>query len=141
MSFQLLPLVTGDTAPFWQGGSASELRIMRCGECRRWFHPPAPVCPECLSINVAAEAASGQATIATFTVNVQPWGPGMDEPFVIAIVELVEQRGVRLTTRLVDCDPADVSIGMDVEVVFHEAGEGVWLPLFRPAENSSGPTQ
>jgi uncharacterized protein len=138
MSFQPLPAVTDDTAPFWEGGAEGELRIMRCQVCRVWFHPPAPVCPTCLTMDVAPEAVSGRATVATFTVNVQPWSPDMEVPYVLAIVELAEQADVRLTTRLVDCAPHEVTIGMLVEVVFHDAGEGVWLPLFRPAGASTG---
>jgi uncharacterized protein len=138
MSFQPLPAVTDDTAPFWESGAVGELRIMRCHSCSTWFHPPAPVCPECLSTDVAAEIASGKAAVVTYTVNVQPWAPDMEVPYVIAIVELAEQSDVRLTTRLVDCGPTDVSIGMAVEVVFHDAGNDVWLPLFRPVASVAG---
>jgi len=52
---------------------------------------------------------------------------------VVAIVELEEQAGLRLTTNLVGCAPADVAIGMPVRVVFEDAGDGVFLPLFEPA--------
>ena len=51
---------------------------------------------------------------------------------IVAIVALAE--GPHVTTNIVDCDPADVRIGMDVEVTFGETGEdGVALPFFRPA--------
>ena len=68
---------------------------------------------------------------STYTVNWQAWYPNFDPPYVVAIVELPEQDGLRLTTNIVGCDPDDVEIGMDVEVVFEEY-DGVWLPLFRP---------
>jgi acetyl-CoA acetyltransferase len=55
----------------------------------------------------------------------------MEPPYVIANVALVEDVDVRLTTNIVECDPADVEIGQVVEVVF-EQQEDVWLPLFRP---------
>ena len=57
-------------------------------------------------------------------------------PYVIAIVELDEQAGLRFTTDLVDCDPEEVYIGMPVEVTFEQTGEA-WVPLFRPARQSS----
>lgn len=52
-------------------------------------------------------------------------------PYVVAIVELVEQEGLQLTTRIVNCDPGDVRIGMPVSIVFDDR-DGVRLPLFEP---------
>jgi uncharacterized OB-fold protein len=52
---------------------------------------------------------------------------------VIAIVEIEEEPGVRLTTNIVGCSPDDVHIGMPVQVVF-EQYDDVWLPLFEPAQ-------
>jgi len=40
---------------------------------------------------------------------------------------------LRLTTRLVDIEPEEASIGMRVAVRFEEADD-VWLPLFGPEE-------
>ena len=51
---------------------------------------------------------------------------------MVAIVELPEQEGLRLTTNLVNCALEDVRIGMPVRVLF-EQWEDVWLPLFEPA--------
>jgi uncharacterized OB-fold protein len=53
-------------------------------------------------------------------------------PYVVAIVELDDQPGLRLTTNLVNVAPQDVRIGSRVKVVF-EPHEDVWLPLFEPA--------
>lgn len=136
MTFQPLPNVTLDSAPFWEGGARGELRIMRCGVCRMWFHPPSPLCPACLSLDVSAEAASGRAIVATYTVNHQPWAPDMEVPYILAIVELVEQPDVRLMTRIVDCSPEAIAIGLAVEVVFEQADD-VWLPLFHPVGSAS----
>ena len=91
-----------------------------------------PRCPACLSKDLEVEAVSGQATLHTFTVNHQPWYPGLDPPYVIAIVELPEQEGLRLTTGIVGCAPDEVEIGMPLQVTF-EQYEDVWLPFFEPA--------
>jgi uncharacterized protein len=84
----------------------------------------------CRSAEVTAEPVSGRAGIHTFTVNRHRWFPGQQVPYVLAIVELIEQAGLRLTTRLVDISPEAVRIGMPVRVQF-ERVEDVWLPLFR----------
>jgi uncharacterized OB-fold protein len=75
---------------------------------------------------------SGEAVVHTYTVNEQSWGfPDFDPPYVVAIVELPEQEGLRLTTNIFGCDPYDVSIGMPVRVFFDQY-EDVWIPLFEP---------
>ena len=130
--FRVLPRVTPENEHFWTGGRDGKLRFLRCQSCGYWLHPPSPICPRCLSRELAPEDASGEATVHTFTVNHQPWYPGLDPPYVIAIVELPEQEGLRLTTNIVGCPPEDVTVGMPVRVVFDEY-EDVFLPMFEPA--------
>jgi uncharacterized OB-fold protein len=132
MTFQPLPEVTGDTAAFWGGGGTGVLEIHRCQRCRTWFHPPAPVCPSCLSTDVAPEPTSGRATVQGYSVNVQPWAPDMEVPYVVAVVSVDDAPGVQLTTRVVDTPPESVTIGMPVAVVFERVADDVYLPLFRP---------
>jgi uncharacterized OB-fold protein len=127
----MLPVVTPLTEAFWTGGARGELRIQRCRTCGRHLHPPGPVCRVCLSRELTAEVVSGRGTVHTFTVNHQAWRPDLDEPYVIAVVELVDAPGVRLLTNIVDCDPEDVVIGLPVRVRFEDHGD-VHLPLFVP---------
>jgi uncharacterized OB-fold protein len=135
-TFRILPKLDERNTPFWTGGEHGELRFWRCQACRWWLHPAGPRCPSCLSKDLAVEAASGRATIHTFTVNHQAFMPGPDLPFVIAIVELPEQEGLRLTTNVVGIEPEAVRIGMPVEVVF-EHHDDVWLPLFQPVDGEA----
>jgi uncharacterized OB-fold protein len=133
--FRVLPAVTVDNEHFWRGGEHGELRFLRCADCGYWIHPPAPICPECLSRDVAPAAVSGRASVLTFTVNHQPWYPGLDPPYVVAVVQLPEQGDLRLTTNVVGCEPDQVDFGMEVQVVFEERSDGdasVWLPFFEP---------
>jgi uncharacterized OB-fold protein len=136
LPFRVLPKLDELNTPFWTGGEHGELRFWRCQACGYWLHPPGLRCPSCLSKELAVEAASGTATLHTFTVNHQAFMPGPELPYVIAIVELPEQTGLRLTTNLVGVAPGDAAIGMPVEVTF-EHHDDVWLPLFRPV---GGPT-
>jgi uncharacterized OB-fold protein len=129
--FRVLPRVTAANEHFWRGGEQGELRFLRCRACRTYVHPPAPVCPDCYGKDLAAEAVSGRATVLTYTLNHQPWVPAPDHPYAIAIVEIEEQRGLRLMTNVVGCPPQDVRVGMPVEVVF-EQHDDVWIPLFTP---------
>ena len=129
--FRLLPKVTPENEHFWRGGAEGELRFLRCRSCAWYLHPPSPICPRCLSRDLSPEALSGRATLHTFTINHQPWYPGLDPPYTVGIVELPEQAGLRLTTNVVNCDPDDVCVGMDLQVVFEEYDD-VFLPMFEP---------
>ena len=135
MTFRILPKLTDRNRHFWTAGRTGRLQILRCQDCGYFIHPPVPICPRDHSKRLAPEAVSGNATVATFTINHQEWMPGPETPYVVAIVELEEQPDVRLTTNLVGCAPGDVSIGMPVRVVFehHAAPDGdIWLPRFEP---------
>ena len=131
----LLPELSDDNRFFWTSGEEGVLRILRCDDCGFYIHPPGPVCPRCLSRDVAPQEVSGRGHVETFTVNYQQWIPGSD-PYIIGWVSIDEQPDVRLTTNLVDVEPDDVHVGMPVRVLFEHV-EDVWLPLFTPAEEAS----
>jgi uncharacterized OB-fold protein len=117
---------------FWTSGAHGVLRLLRCQRCGYYLHPPIPRCPRCGSRELAPEAVSGRGEVYSYTVNHQSWDGGT-EPYVIVLVALPEQEGLRLTSNLYGCPPDDVRIGMPVQVVFEQQGE-VWFPLWEPAD-------
>jgi uncharacterized OB-fold protein len=129
-----LPRLTALTRPFWTSGQDGRLRFQRCEACGLYVHPPGPVCPRCLCREVRFAPVAGTGTVLACTLNHHAWYPGWETPYVVAIVELDEQDGLRLVTNIVDCDPHSVRIGVRVEVCFEHRDE-VWLPLFRPVGN------
>jgi len=72
--------------------------------------------------------------VVTFTVNHKAWVPGLEVPYVLALVAIEEQDDVRLACNIVDCSPDALMIGMEVEVLFEEA-ENLFVPLFRPVRS------
>lgn len=130
-SMRPLPKLDDLNRFFWTGGADGVLRFQHCQDCGYWLHPPGVVCPKCLSANLVPEAVSGLGTIAAVTLNYQPWVPGQQLPYAIAIVELDEQTGLRLTTNIVGAPIESLHIGQRVRVTF-EACEDVYLPLFTP---------
>lgn len=126
--FRVLPAIDGTNEFFWTSGKDGRLRFLRCQSCEYWLHPPGPRCPRCGRGELTPEPVSGRGTVFTFTVNHQPWA-GDTEPWIIAIVDLPEQEGLRLTTNIVDCPLDEVAIGQEVTVTFEER-DGVWFPLF-----------
>ena len=129
-----VPRVTARTAPFWRGGADGVLRMLRCGDpdCGYYVHPPGPVCPRCHGRTLGYEPVSGRARVVAATVNHHAWLPGWPLPYSVAIVELDEQPGLRLTTNVVDCDPVAVTVGLPVSVRFTPIDDDIWLPLFAP---------
>ncbi len=124
-----MPKLDSVNRPFWTGGAEGKLMIARCQDCGTFVHPPQPVCRHCLSDKVMAEAVAGTGAVETFTVNYQPWYPGLEVPYVIARVSLDGAPGVILTTNIVGCAPESVNCGDRVRVTFEQQGE-VYLPLF-----------
>jgi uncharacterized OB-fold protein len=126
------PMVTQANAEFWAATAEGRFQLQRCNECDTvlWF--PRRHCPSCWTENVSTFDASGKGVIYSFTVIRKGAMAYKDSgPFVIAYVELAE--GPRVMTNIVDCDVETVKVGMPVEVVFHDTGEGNALYRFRPA--------
>jgi uncharacterized protein len=133
-----IPLPTPETRPYWDAARRHELVLPRCRPCDAAFFYPRAACPRCLSGDIEWTRMSGRGTLHTFTV-VQRGQKNfpLGTPYVIAIVELDE--GPRMMTNLIGVtpDPAQIRIGMPVEVVFEDVSDTIALPRFRPVGASS----
>jgi uncharacterized OB-fold protein len=108
----------------------SPLLIEHCDDCARWVHPATGECRDCGG-PLEARPVSGQGTVFTYTVNYHPYNPDVPTPYVIALVELSEQSGLRVAANIVDCEPDSVACGMAVEIRTEKGAGGA--PLFAPA--------
>ena len=125
------------TAPFWEGTARGELLVQACGACGAWRMPPRPMCPHCRSIDVAWVPASGEGRVWSFIVAHPPLLPAFAEfaPYNALVVELAENPAIRFAGNLVtsadgeinEIDPATITIGEPVRVVFHRIDD-VYLP-------------
>jgi uncharacterized OB-fold protein len=124
------------TEAFWRAAQHGELLIRRCDECGEAHYYPRPFCPRCWSSNVRWEPASGRAVLYTYSTVYENDLPPFAEqvPYVAAVVDLDE--GPRMSTQVVDCDAADLRIGLPLQVVFRRITDEVTLPVFRPAPPS-----
>ena len=109
------PSVSRDTAFFWEGVKAHELRIQRRPE-GSLQHPPVPAVWQDKAEPTDYVVASGRGTVFSFVVHHAPKVPGRTLPFVIALVELDE--GVRMLGELRNVDPAKVEIAMPVRATY-----------------------
>ena len=130
------PLVTPDTAFFWAGTTAGELRIQRCESCGTLRHPPGPCCPACGSLNQGYVVAAGTGEVFSYVVHHHPPVPGKRLPMVVALVQLPE--GVRMVGEMPGVSPDLVRIGLPVRATFVRVDDELTLPAWRPAYGSEG---
>ncbi len=125
-----LPIVDGDSAPFWAAAREGRLAIPRCEDCGRYHFYPRVLCPHCHSDRVAFHDVSGEGCIYSFTVHHRAAGPAFesDLPYVVALVDLDE--GVRMLTNIVPGPIERVKIGARVRVRFDHATDEITLPKF-----------
>lgn len=133
------PVVTADTAFFWDGTAVGELRIQRCGDCGALRHPPGPMCPRCGSPGQEYIVAVGTGEIFSYVVHRHPPVPGKRLPIVIALVQLDE--GVRVLGELLGADPEQVEIGMPVRACYDRIDDELTLPAWRLTEGRAGPDE
>ncbi|MFC6934545.1 OB-fold domain-containing protein [Actinomadura yumaensis] len=130
--YPLRPAIGQDTAFFWEGVDAGELRVQRCAACGTLRHPPGPMCPRCHSTDRDHVVASGRGTVHSYVVHHHPPVPGRTPPYVVAVVELEE--GVRIVGNVNGCAPEDVKVGMPVRLTFERMDDELTLPQWTPAD-------
>lgn len=125
------PTVTLESRPYWEGTLRGELLLKSCNACGRVHFYPRTYCPHCLSPETVWQRASGRGQVYSWSAMRRA-----EIPYILAYVTLEE--GVTMLTNLVDCDPGEVAIGQQVEVVFRPTEGGQALPMFRPVQAGKG---
>jgi uncharacterized OB-fold protein len=128
------------TREFWAAAARGELAVPRCDACRRYVWYPDGACRFCGSRALTWTTVSGRGRLFSWSVVRRAFIPQLaaDVPYVPALVTIDEDPAVRLVTRVVDCNPAELRIDMPVRAVFRPlrfagvTGE-VIAPLFVPA--------
>ena len=108
-----------------------ELRVQRCSDCGHWRWTPQIACPSCWSEAVEWRATSGRGEVYSYTVIHRPVDPSrFAEPYVLAVVALEE--GPHMLSNIVECEPADVQVGMPVAVRFERIDDEFTVYPFAP---------
>lgn len=126
-----LPRATPELAPWLDAARDGKLVVQRCDGCGALRFPPRELCSRCWSRHATWQQVSGRGEIFSFYRMHQVYHPAFaaEVPYAVVVVKLEE--GPMLTSNVVDCPPAELRIGLPVEVVFADDGEVV-LPKFRP---------
>jgi uncharacterized OB-fold protein len=139
----LRPVISPDTAFFWAGTAAGELRLQRCDGCGALRHPPGPMCPSCGTMATGPTGtgyvvAAGTGEVYSYVVHHHPPVPGKKLPIVIALVQLPE--GVRMVGELLGAGPDQVRIGLPVHAEFVRIDDELTLPAWRAVPAAVLPT-
>ena len=133
----LRPVVSRDTAFFWDGTAAGELRIQRCGECGTLRHPPGPGCPGCGALRPEYVVAAGTGTVNSYELHHHPPVRRRRLTFAVALVELTE--GVRMVGELLGAAADQIRIGAPVRVEFVRVDGELTLPAWRLVDPEGAP--
>ena len=126
---------------FWEGSHNRELRIQRCSDCKVLRHLPSPMCPHCHSLNYDWAKMSGRGKVYSHVIVRQPVHPALREkeqtPYNVCLIDLEEQKGLRVLSNILNIAPEDIYIDMPVEVTFMSTVDepDLVLPLFVPAKD------
>jgi len=131
-----LPEPSTVSTPFWDGCRCHELRYQRCRRCSTALFDPASMCRTCGSSDLRWERSNGRGTVYSWSIVWRPQVPTFSVPYAVAIVRLDE--GYHMVTNIIGCSADEVRTGMSVAVEFHDVGEGVHLPYFRPLVGPDG---
>jgi len=116
-----------ELARFWQAAARGTLLLPYCQDCGQTHWHPRAGCPWCRSDRLRWQAASGAASLHTFSVMGKP--PG--STYVLAYVRL--QEGPLVLTNVVRADPTQLRIDMPLKVAFRQTPQGRHAPVFEPA--------
>ena len=130
-----LPEFRPETRPFWDAAKEHKLVIPRSRETGEFFFYPRALSPgNDMSEDIEWVESEGRGKVWTFSIH--HMGPSKaykgEPPYVVALIEMEE--GVKMMSNVIDVDPKEVFIGMDVTVVFDDVTDEVTLPKFKPAQ-------
>ena len=134
-----LPTLAGLAGEFYGWCKKHELRFQRCTACGTWRHVPRELCAACGSWDWEWARSSGRGRVFTWTVAVRAMHPAFQHavPYAPVVVEMEE--GVRILSRVTDCPPDALEVGMPVAVAFDDVTQEVTLPTFRRATKGVKP--
>jgi uncharacterized protein len=128
-----LPEPDDSSAFFWDGARNGQLLVQRCDGCSQFQYPPDVACIHCQSTALTPTRVSGRGILYSYSIVSRPFHAGFVDhvPYVVGLVELVEQAGLRILTNIVNVATDDLTIGTALHVVFETRGSTV-LPQFSP---------
>jgi uncharacterized OB-fold protein len=134
-----VPNTKGYGKKYWDELVNNRFCIPFCESCNEYYFYPRIMCPHCSSQNVTFKEHNGLGEIYSFTVVQRTIVESFekDVPYTMALVQ-IDDNGTKMMTRIIDCEPSKVYIGMKVKLKFHKM-DNVTLPFFVPDERRYEP--
>jgi uncharacterized OB-fold protein len=129
-----MPEPTPLTEPFWTGLKNRKVCIQYSPSSDAYVFYPRVLAPRTLADDLEWREISGEGILYTFTIAERPTAPHWEGsvPQLLAVVELNE--GPRLSTEMVNVDPAALKVGMRVKPVFEDHPDhDITLLKYEPA--------
>lgn len=120
-----------DNAAFIAAWQTGRVLLQRCQACGKTFFYPRPICPHCWSDKLSPHESTGRGTVVSFSRIYRPNDAAFDHEVPIVLAEVALAEGATMLARIVDCDPAAVRSGLEVEVSTDAAARGLPLPAFK----------
>ena len=128
-----IPVPDQDSADWWDSLRDGVFAIDYCDRCQRFQHPPFESCRLCGG-PLALKAVLGSATLYSFIIQRRAMLPGFEVPYVLGLIELDDQAGLRVSGK-VCCEPEAAKIGMRLRARIEEIGQsGYFAPVFDPVD-------
>ncbi|MEV8566974.1 Zn-ribbon domain-containing OB-fold protein [Streptomyces sp. NPDC051322] len=122
-----------ETQPFWDGIAAGELRLQRCGDCRRAVFYPRSLCPHCFSDRLDWFTSPGTGTVYSYTIAHRAFSPFTGTPpYTVALIDLDE--GVRMMSRIVGGNRVRIGDRVELKITRLGGEDSPALPCFRVRE-------
>ena len=118
-------------APFYEATRRNELVVQKCAGCGRLRFPAREMCSNCLSEEAAWTKVSGRGEVYTYNIMHQVYHPAFAGEIPYAVVVVMLEEGVVMTSNLLGIKPHEIKCGMPVEVVFERLSDEVTIPKFR----------
>jgi len=133
------------SAGHWAACAEGRFTVQRCRDCDTAQHPPELNCHHCHGFDLhwvdaapAGRAATGPTTgkVWSHVTPAHPAHPALKDhgPYNVSLIQLDDVPEIRVIGNVIDIDPAQVQIGLAVEVVFERTTDDLVQPRWRPRD-------
>ncbi len=122
------------SAGHWSACAEGRFTIQRCLDCDTPQYPPELNCHHCRGFELSWVDAGTQGTVWSHATPEHPAHPALKDrgAYNVSLIQLDDVPEIRVLGNVIDIDPADVRIGLAVEVVFERTANDLVQPRWRP---------
>lgn len=112
--------------PMWESIHAKRWALQQCDGCGQYRYPPAPNCPNCLSLSYKWKPLSGRGKILSWVIFHRQYFEDYPPPYNVVAVQLAE--GPIVISNLTGEEPQGSWIGREVEICYEDSKENGLTP-------------